>query len=46
MDLAPDGKHFAVILAQPAPAEQRSFGISILLNFLDDLKQRVPTGGK
>jgi serine/threonine-protein kinase len=46
MDLAPDGKHFAVLLAQPAAAEQRLSGINILLNFLDDLKQRVPAGGK
>jgi serine/threonine-protein kinase len=47
MDFAPDGKHFAVLLAQPAPAEQRSLGgVTILLNFFDDLRQRVPRGGK
>jgi serine/threonine protein kinase/Tol biopolymer transport system component len=46
MDLAPDGKHFAVLLAQPASAEQRSSAVNILLNFFDDLKQRVPTRGK
>ena len=46
MDLAPDGKRFAVLLAEPAPAEQRSSGVNLLLNFFDDLKQRVPVGGK
>jgi serine/threonine-protein kinase len=46
MDLAPDGKHMAVLVAQPAPAEQRASGVNILLNFFDDLEQRVPTRGK
>jgi serine/threonine-protein kinase len=47
MDLAPDGKHLAVIVPQPASGEQRSpDGVTLLLNFFDDLKQRVPAGGK
>jgi len=46
MDLAPDGKHFAVFLAQPALAEQKLSGVNIQLNFLDDVGQRVPTRGK
>jgi hypothetical protein len=47
MDLAPDGKHFAVLLAQPASAEQRSpGGVTVLLNFFDELNRRVPPRGK
>jgi serine/threonine-protein kinase len=47
MDLAPDGKHFAVLMAQQPSNELRSTGgVRLLLNFFDDLKQRVPAGGK
>jgi hypothetical protein len=47
MDLAPDGKHFAVLIAQQPSNESRSTsGVRLLLNFFDDLKQRVPAGGK
>jgi hypothetical protein len=46
MDLAPDGKHLAILLAQPASAEQRASGVKILLNFFDDLRQRAPARGK
>jgi len=43
MDLAPDGKHFAVLIAQPAlPEESLSGGVSVLLNFFDYLKEHVP----
>ena len=46
MDLAPDGKRFAVLMAPPASTEQRSgSGVPFLLNFSDYLKQRVPAGG-
>jgi len=42
-DLAPDGKRFVVLLAQPARGEQRSpDGVNLLLNFFDYLKQRAP----
>jgi len=45
-DLAPDGKRFAVLVAQPARGEQRSpGGINLLLYFFDYLKQRAPVGG-
>jgi serine/threonine protein kinase/WD40 repeat protein len=47
MDLAPDGKHFAVLLTQQESNHQRSPGsVTLLLNFFDDLKQRVPWRGK
>jgi eukaryotic-like serine/threonine-protein kinase len=46
MDLAPDGKHFAVLMSQQLSNDQRSPSVTLLLNFLDDLKQRVPQGGK
>jgi len=47
MDLAPDGKHFVVVMAQQPSSESRSTGgVRLLLNFFDDLKQRVPAGGK
>jgi serine/threonine protein kinase/Tol biopolymer transport system component len=46
-DLAPDGKRFAVVLnadgtADPKPVTHLTF----LLNFSDELRRRVPTGGK
>jgi serine/threonine protein kinase len=42
-DLAPDGKRFVVLVAQPARGEQRSpGGVNLLLNFFDYLKQRAP----
>jgi serine/threonine-protein kinase len=46
-DLAPDGKRFAVVLAadETAGAEPAN-SVTVLLNFFDELKRRVPTGGK
>jgi hypothetical protein len=46
MDLAPDGKHFAVLIAQQSNEPRSTGGVRLLLNFFDDLKQRVPSGGK
>jgi Tol biopolymer transport system component len=43
LDLAPDGKRFAV-LAQPetTPGEKGSVHVTMLLNFFDELKRRIP----
>jgi hypothetical protein len=47
MDLAPDGKRVAVLMPQQSSNEQNSPGsVTLLLNFFDDLKQRVPRGGR
>jgi hypothetical protein len=45
LDLAPDGKHFAVILYADGTAETQP-QLTVLLNFVDKLKQRAPAGGK
>ena len=46
-DLAPDGKRFAVILdAEEAGGSRPVTSVTIVLNFFDDLKRRVPAGGK
>ncbi len=39
--LAPDGKRF-VILPMPAGALETSAQITVLLNFFDELRRRVP----
>jgi serine/threonine-protein kinase len=44
-DLAPDGKHFAAILYSDGTAEPKQH-LTFLLNFLDELKRRVPVGGR
>ena len=45
-DLAPDGKRFA-IFPKNAPAEEKgAVHMIFLLNFLDELRRRVPTGKK
>jgi serine/threonine-protein kinase len=43
LDLAPDGKRF-VVLSRPesAPAEKGSVHITMLLNFFDEVKRRIP----
>ncbi|HEY1219484.1 MAG TPA: protein kinase [Bryobacteraceae bacterium] len=43
LDLAPDGKRF-VVLALPAtaPGEKGTVHVTMLLNFLDELKRRIP----
>jgi Tol biopolymer transport system component/predicted Ser/Thr protein kinase len=48
-DLAPDGKRFAVFLYAGGASEQEqkpSDSVTVLLNFFDELRRRVPTGGK
>ena len=43
LDLAPDGKRFAVFaLPQPAPGAKGSVHITMLENFFDELKRRIP----
>jgi len=44
-DLAPDGKHFAVLLYPDATSEQqRDNHLTLLLNFTDELRRRLPAG--
>jgi hypothetical protein len=43
-DLAPDGKRFAVVL-NPGRAQVRSTdSVTVLLNFFDELRRKVPPG--
>jgi serine/threonine-protein kinase len=43
LDLAPDGKRFAVLaLPETAPGEKHSVHVTMLLNFFDELRRRVP----
>ena len=43
LDLAPDGKRFVVpALPETAPGEKGTLHVTMLLNFLDELKQRIP----
>jgi serine/threonine-protein kinase len=45
LDLAPDGKRFAVFPRPDATGEQKgSVHVTVLLNFFDELRRRVPTG--
>lgn len=44
-DLAPDGRRFAVVLAADGTAETLT-QLTVLLNFFDELRRRVPGGGK
>jgi Tol biopolymer transport system component/predicted Ser/Thr protein kinase len=47
LDLAPDGKRFAVFLRPEAASEQKgSVHVTVLLNFFDELRRRMPAGGK
>ena len=39
LDLAPDGKRFAIL---PAPATRTNVRLTVLLNFFDELRRRVP----
>jgi hypothetical protein len=42
LDLAPDGKRFAVLaLPETAPGEKHSVHVTRLLNFFDELRRRV-----
>jgi hypothetical protein len=47
LDLSPDGKRFALIPKPEATSEQKgSVHVTVLLNFFDELRRRVPPGGK
>jgi hypothetical protein len=47
LDLAPDGKRFAVFPRPEATGEQKgSVHVTVLLNFFDELRRRVPVSGK
>ncbi len=47
LDAAPDGKRFAVFPRPEATSEQKgSVHVTVLLNFFDELRRRVPAGGK
>jgi Tol biopolymer transport system component/predicted Ser/Thr protein kinase len=47
VDLAPDGKRFAVFPRPEAAGERKgSVHVTVLLNFFDELRRRVPAGGK
>jgi serine/threonine-protein kinase len=41
LDLAPDGKRF-VIFPMPGDARETSAHVTVLLNFFDELRRRVP----
>jgi serine/threonine-protein kinase len=46
-DLAPDGKHFAVVINPAAEQGQRpTDSVTVLLNFFDELRRRTTVGGK
>jgi serine/threonine-protein kinase len=46
-DLAPDGKRVAVVLYSDGTAELKPItSVTVLLNFFDDLKRRVPPRGQ
>jgi hypothetical protein len=43
LDLAPDGKRFAVLHApELAGSEKGSVHVTVLLNFFDEVKRRIP----
>ena len=45
LDLAPDGKRFAVFPRPESTGEQKgSVHVTVLLNFFDELRRRVPAG--
>jgi len=47
LDLAPDGKRFAVLTAPEATGREKgSLHVTMLLNFFDEVKRRIPVGGK
>jgi hypothetical protein len=47
-DLAPDGKRFVVALYPGGTAEEQKslYTVTVLLNFFDELRRRVPVGDK
>ena len=46
-DLAPDGKRFAVLVPVETPEEQQAQNhVVLLLNFFDEVRRKIPLGGK
>jgi Tol biopolymer transport system component len=45
-DLAPDGKRFAILESTEAGEAKPATQANVLLNFFDELRRRVPPGGK
>jgi hypothetical protein len=45
-DVMPDGKRMAALPAAEAAREMTNLHMTFLLNFFDDLKRRIPVGGK
>jgi serine/threonine-protein kinase len=45
-DLAPDGKRFAIGQPVAIPEVKPDTHVTFLLNFFDELRRRVPVGGK
>jgi serine/threonine-protein kinase len=47
LDLAPDGKRFAVLtMPETAGGQKGSVHVTMLLNFFDEVRRRIPAGGK
>ena len=47
LDLAPNGKRFAMLAAPESAAPgQSSMHVTFLLNFFDELRRRIPSGAK
>jgi hypothetical protein len=47
IDLAPDGKRFVVSPSPEATGGQKgSVHVTVLLNFLDELRRKMPVGSK
>ena len=43
LDLAPDGKRFAVLMMpEGAPGEKGTVHVTVLLNFFDEVNRRIP----
>jgi hypothetical protein len=42
LDLAPDGKRFAVLALPDAEQAKGSVHVTMLFNFFDELKRRIP----
>lgn len=42
LDLAPDGRHFAILPAPEAATGGGNLHLTFLLNFFDELKRRLP----
>ena len=45
-DLAPDGKRFLVLMAPESPEPAAQSHVTLMINFFDELRRRVPQGRK